>query len=100
MSGIVPSSGIPALTSAPSVGATTVTKDSTSFSDAIGRALDAVSAAEHEVDSIAVDIASGGDREVHELMAAMSKASLSVDLLVQTRNRALEAYTEIMRMQI
>lgn len=67
---------------------------------AIGSALEAVSAAEFEADAIARNLAAGGDAEVHDLMIAMSKAQLSVDLLVQVRNRALEAYTEIMRMQI
>ena len=71
-----------------------------SFASSVRKALESVSAAEHEVDRIAVDIASGGESEVHELMVASAKASLSVDLLVQVRNRAVESYQEIMRMQI
>ena len=71
-----------------------------SFSSTVRDALEAVSDAEHQADAIAVDIASGGNSGVHDLMIATAKASLSVDLLVQTRNRALEAYQEIMRMQV
>jgi flagellar hook-basal body complex protein FliE len=33
-------------------------------------------------------------------MIASTQATLSVDLLVQVRNRAVEAYQEIMRMQV
>ncbi len=70
------------------------------FGQVIAGALDAVSAAEAGADAIAQDIAAGGDSGVHELMVAMTKASLSVELLAQVRNRALEAYQEIMRMQV
>ena len=35
-----------------------------------------------------------------EYMVAASQAELSVSLLVQLRNRALDAYSEIMRMSI
>ena len=72
----------------------------TSFAEAIGNALEGVSAAEGKADMLAKDIASGGDTPVHELMVAMSEASLSLEMLVQVRNRALEAYQEIMRMQV
>ncbi len=71
-----------------------------SFATSVRNALESVSRAERQADAIAVDIASGGDSGVHELMVATAKASLSVDLLVQVRNRAVEAYTEIMRMQV
>jgi flagellar hook-basal body complex protein FliE len=33
-------------------------------------------------------------------MIATTKATLSVDMLVQMRNRAVEAYQEVMRMQV
>jgi flagellar hook-basal body complex protein FliE len=71
-----------------------------SFGTSVANALESVSAAEFQADAVAVDIATGGQSGVHDLMVAMAKAELSVDLLVQVRNRALEAYQEIMRMQI
>ena len=70
------------------------------FGDTIMSALESVSQAEFNADALATDVALGGDTSVQELMVAMTKASLSVDLLVQVRNRAVEAYQEIMRMQI
>ena len=70
------------------------------FANTITDALQAVSDAEFAADKIAQDIATGGEASVQELMTSMTKAQLSVDLLVQVRNKAVEAYQEIMRMQI
>ena len=70
------------------------------FAEGLGEALQSVSNAESQVDALAKDIATGGSTEVHDLMMASSKASLTLDLAVQIRNRAIEAYQEIMRMQI
>jgi flagellar hook-basal body complex protein FliE len=42
----------------------------------------------------------GEDISVHEVMIAAEKAKLSLDLAIQVRNKAIEAYQEIMRMQI
>ena len=70
------------------------------FGDAIARGLQEVSGLEQQADSAALDIASGGSTGVHELMTATAKAQLGVQLLVQTRNRAVEAYQEIMRLQV
>ena len=98
---IPPISGIPAAGAAAPVSAPTdAARVGTSFTDSISSALEAVSQAEFDADAIAQDVAMGGDSSVHELMVAMTKASLSVDLLVQVRNKAVEAYQEIMRMQI
>ena len=70
------------------------------FRSMVSDALKAVSGSEAEADKITEAVASGGDAEIHDMMIAVSKAELSVDLLVQVRNRAIEAYQEIMRMQI
>lgn len=96
---IPPIQGIPALSPAPGV-VDGAARSEAGFADAVSNALQSVSDAEHEADAIAEDIATGGDTGVHELMISMAKASLSVDLMVQIRNRAVEAYQEIMRMQI
>ena len=73
---------------------------SAGFTSKMQNALESVAAAERDADVKVQDVASGGDTPIHELMVATTKASLSVDLLVQTRNRAVEAYQEIMRMQV
>ncbi|MDJ0924464.1 MAG: flagellar hook-basal body complex protein FliE [Acidimicrobiia bacterium] len=70
------------------------------FGDTISNALQAVSESEFAADAIAESVATGGDATVQQLMVSMTKAQLSVDLLVQVRNKAVEAYQEIMRMQV
>jgi len=94
---------ISSVTGAAGVNATQVAgaaKPAEGFSDTITNALEAVSEAEFSADAIAESIATGGDASVQELMTSMTKAQLSVDLLVQVRNKAVEAYQEIMRMQV
>ena len=46
------------------------------------------------------DVAAGGNTSVHEAMVAGQKANLSMRLALQVRNKAMEAYQEIMRMQV
>lgn len=70
------------------------------FGEMVKSGLQNVSNAEQAVDKVAQTIATGGPAEIHELMAASSKAQLSVELLVQVRNKAVEAYQEIMRIQV
>lgn len=70
------------------------------FGEAIARGIEQVSESEKAADATAMDVASGGPSGIHDLQAATAKASLNVDLLVQARNRAVEAYQEIMRIQV
>ena len=51
-----------------------------------------------EADQKAVDFATGKNYDLHEIMIASEKADLSFKLLMQVRNKLLEAYHEIMRM--
>lgn len=75
-------------------------KPAPGFEEGLGNALQGLSDAEKHADAVALDVATGGSASVHDLMIATTKASLSMELAVQVRNRALEAYQEIMRMQI
>lgn len=45
-------------------------------------------------------LASGDAQSLHEVMIHMEEAKLSLQLLAQVRNRVLEAYQEVMRMQV
>ncbi|WP_411676477.1 flagellar hook-basal body complex protein FliE [Caproicibacter sp.] len=42
----------------------------------------------------------GQSDNLHDVVIASQKASLSVDLLVQMRNKVLDSYNEIMRMSV
>jgi flagellar hook-basal body complex protein FliE len=51
-------------------------------------------------DKMATSLASGKTENIHETMLAATKAELQFNLMVQIRNKALEAYSEIMRMPV
>ena len=43
---------------------------------------------------------SGGNVSLHQAVLAMEEANVSFQLMVEVRNRLLESYQEIMRMQM
>jgi flagellar hook-basal body complex protein FliE len=51
-------------------------------------------------DSLAEGVATGQLTDIHQFTSAAAKAQLGVELTVAVRNRAVEAYQEIMRMQV
>lgn len=51
-------------------------------------------------DSDMQKLAVGEAQSLHEVMINLEEARLSFQLLVQVRNRLLEAYQEVMRMQV
>lgn len=53
-----------------------------------------------EADTLAVKAATGDLTDVHDYMIAAGKASTATQLTVAIRNKALEAYSEIMRMPV
>lgn len=69
------------------------------FGDFLKDALDGVSAQEQNVHTL-TDQYMLGKVDVSQVMIASSQAELSLDLTSQIRNKVIEAYQEIMRMQI
>lgn len=53
-----------------------------------------------EAAAIRADALSGGSSTLHQAMIASQEASVSFSLLVEMRNKLLESYQELMRMQI
>jgi flagellar hook-basal body complex protein FliE len=45
-------------------------------------------------------LAAGEAQNLHQVMISLEEARLSFQLLAQVRNRVLEAYQEVMRMQL
>ena len=68
--------------------------------DAISSSLNAVNDIKLEANRMQEDIAMGGSTSIHDAMIAAEKASLSMQMAVQVRNRILSAYTELTSMGI
>jgi flagellar hook-basal body complex protein FliE len=45
-------------------------------------------------------LASGENKNLHEVMIAVEKASISFQFMTQVRNKAIEAYQQVMQMQV
>ncbi len=71
-----------------------------SFQDYLWEALEEVNRLQKEADVLLEGLALGEVRDVSQVMLAAEKAQLSLELLVQVRNKCLEAYQEIMRMPL
>ncbi|WP_026421628.1 flagellar hook-basal body complex protein FliE [Actinokineospora inagensis] len=71
----------------------------TSFAGLIGKALESNQAAQDSASQLAIKAATGDDIDVHNYLAAATEANLSTQLTVQVRNKAVEAFQEIMRLQ-
>ncbi len=59
-----------------------------------------VSDLQGQADSKIKSMVTGESRELHEVMVAVEKANISFQFLTQVRNKALEAYQEIMKMPV
>ena len=73
-------------------------KDPIGFGKVIKGEINRVSRLEREADRSIVDLLQG-KADIHETMIALQKADISMRLLLTIRNKVIEAYREIMRMQ-
>ncbi len=88
----------PALTG-PTATTTKPIDQSGSFGDLLRAALQDVNQLQVDADYTARELLLGRV-DLHQAVIAMEKASLAMDLTIQVRNKLIEAYQEIMRMQI
>lgn len=67
--------------------------------DAVVRGVEQADSTQKAATALQDAFAMGKDVPVHTVMAATQKASLTMEMMVALRNRALEAYQEVMKMQ-
>lgn len=70
------------------------------FKDMLEEAISNVYSSDNLVKTDALKIASGDTDALHDLTINMAQADLAVQTLVQVRNKALDAYNEIMRITL
>lgn len=70
------------------------------FKEALKQYVDQVNELQQQADTAVVDLATGKMENMHQVVAAVTEADLSFRLMMQVRNKLLDAYREIMRMQV
>ena len=79
---------------------TPVSKVGGQFAEALKQSLSAVNQSQVAADRAAEQVVAGESRNLHDAMIKLEEADISMRLMVQVRNKAVEAYQEIMRMQV
>jgi flagellar hook-basal body complex protein FliE len=69
------------------------------FGHMVAQGLQKLQDTQNTADNLAVEAATGRLTDVHDYIIAATEASLATSLTVAVRNKALDAFNEIMRMQ-
>ncbi|WP_166237982.1 flagellar hook-basal body complex protein FliE [Paenibacillus turpanensis] len=85
---------------AASVKPASATEISKSFGDMLTQAMEGIQSQQNQVSALNTKFVVGELADVHQLTIAAEKASVGLQLAVSLRNKAVEAYQEIMRTQI
>ena len=75
-------------------------KVSSGFGQVLTKAINAVNQNMQEAETMAAGLITGQHANIHETMIAEEKAGISFRMLTKTQNKVIEAYQEIMRMQL
>ncbi len=71
-----------------------------SFGDMLNKSLEKVNEAQVQADRATKELVAGKNKNIHETMLMMEKADMSFRLAMQVRNKVIDAYHEIMRMNV
>jgi flagellar hook-basal body complex protein FliE len=89
---------LPSMPSMPAVGA--AAKPNEGFATMITQGIENLQGLHQTSDTLAVQAATGDLKDIHDYMIASSQSGLATEMTVAVRNKAVEAFTEIMRMQV
>ena len=97
---------------APSVGEVTGLRDSTaaareggqesagSFAQMLKDGLEKVNEAQVQADNAVKEAIAGRNKNIHETMLLIEKADMTYKFAMQVRNKIIDAYREVMKMQV
>ncbi|NPV05697.1 MAG: flagellar hook-basal body complex protein FliE [Syntrophaceae bacterium] len=71
-----------------------------SFGEMLKQAVSEINRLQNSADKAITNVQLGQSGSIHEAMIALEKADLSFRAMMQVRNKILEAYQEVMRMQV
>jgi flagellar hook-basal body complex protein FliE len=102
ISGILPV-GISAVTGvagSTNVDAVASTSNGDGFASVLSSTFDKLQSTQNAADSLGAQAATGDLKDVHDYMIARTEASLATEMVVTFKNKAVEAFNEIMRMPV
>lgn len=70
------------------------------FMDVLQKSFEGVNRDQAQADHAIKELVAGRSKNIHETMLAIERADSSLKLMMQVRNKVLDAYREIMRMQV
>ncbi len=74
--------------------------DEKGFGDFLAESLQKVDALQKDADAAAAQIARGEGLGIQEAMIAIEKSDVAFKLMMEVRQKILDAYQEVMRMQV
>jgi flagellar hook-basal body complex protein FliE len=77
-----------------------INQTSKSFGEMLSESIKKVETFQKNADKLSMDLATGKSDNIAETMIAVSKAEIAFQLMTQLRNKAINAYNEIMKMQV
>jgi flagellar hook-basal body complex protein FliE len=75
-------------------------KEGTGFGEILKDAISTVNELQRQSDQEIQKLMTGESQDLHTTVIAMQKADLSFQMMMQVRNKIVQAYQEIMRMQL
>jgi len=105
MTSISPLSGINSLTGVAGTTSTQLGAQGTSgtsgasFGSMLGGAVDNLSSLQNTADTLAVKAVTGDLTDIHQATLAATRAQVTMELVSAVRNKGVDAFNEIMRMQ-
>ncbi len=79
---------------------TTGTDGNKSFAATLNDAIQSVNKLQHDSNIASQNLATGRTDNIAEVMIASEKADIALRLMVQVRNKIIDAYQEVMKMQV
>ena len=98
--GIGSTVGIGGMAGVDSTATVSSTTGSDAFSSVLASTFDQLQTTQANADGLAAQAATGDLKDVHDYMIARSESSLAVEMVVGLKNKAVEAFNEIMRMPV
>lgn len=80
-------------------GTKTPQTDGAGFGEALGGAVDNLQQLQSTSKDLAIKAVTGNLQDIHTAMIASTRASVTLELVAAVRNKGVDAFNEIMRMQ-